>query len=180
MSRATLNRVLLGLCGVLLLAGVGLLLGLRPHGQPVLTEAQRTRWRHESWWWAALLAAGWVLFVIGLMWLWTQLSPGRAGRVRLPLREHRRVQLHGRALADALRAEAARIPGVARARVRVLGTARTPRARFLLALDPGADPGAVLDRLAAGPIAHAHTTTGRPLPAEARLTLLAHPSTRVT
>ncbi|MFC1407106.1 MULTISPECIES: hypothetical protein [Streptacidiphilus] len=187
MSRTAVNRTLLALVGLVLLAGGLLLLaggldlnhrwhlGLPsdwtvtdPH-HAVLDPADRVRWRGDGWWWPSVFAALGVVALLSLWWLLAQLRTGTADRVAVPAAADVPVRLRGGALAQAVADGAEQIPGVSRARVRILGRARRPRARITLTLAPGAAPGPVLHELAAGPLGDARRTTGVSLPAEARV-----------
>jgi hypothetical protein len=188
MSRTAVNRTLLALVGLVLLLGGALLLvggldlnhrwqlGLpagwtvtQPH-HAVLDAADRTRWRADSWWWPVLFAALGVTAALALWWLLTQLHRDTTELVTVPDTADVPVRLRGDALARAVADEAERIPGVARARVRLLGRSRKPVARIALLLTPGTAPGPVLRALGEGPLANARAATGLPeLPAEARL-----------
>jgi hypothetical protein len=188
MSRTAVNRILLALVGLVLLAGGALLLvgGLNlnrrwhlglPHDWTVtdphhalLDAADRTRWRGDSWWWPVLFAVLAVVAVLALWWLLAQLRRGATDRVTVPDTADVPVRLRGDTLAAAIEDEAEQIPGVSRARVRVLGRPRRPRARIALLLAPGAAPGPVLRALSDGPLAHARGSTGlAALPADARI-----------
>lgn len=188
MSRTAVNRTLLAVVGLVLLAGGGLLLaggldlnrrrrlGLPgdwtvtdPH-HPVLTPADRTRWTADSWWWPALFAGFGLIAAFALWWLFSQLGRGLLKHLRLPGTDGAQLRLRGPALARALVEGAERIPGVARARVRLVGRPDRPRARIALTLAPGAAPGPVLRELAEGPLADARAATGfAALPTDARL-----------
>ncbi len=188
MSRTAVNRTLLALVGLVLLAGGALLLagGLNlnqrwhlglpsdwtvtdPH-HAVLDAADRTRWRGDSWWWPVLFAALGVAAALGLWWLLAQLHRGLTDRVTIPDTDGVPVRLRGDTLAKAVTAGAEQIPGVARARVRLVGPRRKPRARVALLLTPGAAPEPVLRALSDGPLADARSSTGlTALPADARL-----------
>ena len=198
MSRTAVNRTLLALVGLVLLAGGLLLLagGLNlnhrwhlglpsdwtvtdPH-HAVLDPADRIRWRGDGWWWPTVFAALAVVTLLSLWWLLAQLRTGKADEVAVPDVADIPVRLRGAALAQAVTDEAEQIPGVSRARVRILGGPRHPRARIALTLAPGAAPGPVLQELSAGPLANARNAAGLPvLPADARLRVESGPVPRV-
>lgn len=198
MSRTAVNRTLLGLAGlVLLLGGLLLLAGgldlnrrahlglpsgwtvLQPH-HAVLDAADRTRWRADSWWWPVLFGALGVTVALALWWLLTQLHRDTTGVVTVPDTADTPIRLRGDALARALADEAEQIPGVGRARVRLVGRPRKPVARIALLLTPGATPGPVLQALSDGPLAHARSSTGLAgLRAAARLRVESGPVERV-
>ena len=198
MSRTAVNRTLLALTGLVLLGGGALLLaggldlnhrwhlGLpsgwtvtQPH-HALLTPAERTRWRGSSWWWPVLFAALGTVGLAALWWLLAQVRLGAAGEVTLPGTVDVPVRLRGDTLARAVRDEAEQIPGVARARVRLLGRPRRPQARVVLTLAPGAAPEAVLRDLSDGPLADARRATGlAALPADVRVRVEPGPVGRV-
>ncbi|TDU03562.1 hypothetical protein EDD99_2001 [Streptomyces sp. 846.5] len=170
MSRRVVNRILLALVGLVLLAGGALLLAgglyLNHRHHAVLAPADRVRWRGEDWWWPTVFAGLAVVALLSLSWMVAQLRTGTADRITVPDLADLPVRLRGAALARAVTDEAEQIPGVSRARVRILGG---PRARIALTLAPGAAPGPVLHELAAGPLAHARRSVGTALSAEARV-----------
>jgi hypothetical protein len=196
MTRSALNRTLLAVAGAVLLGGGGLLLigGLDldrrlhlhlPAGWPltdphqvVLSAADRTRWTGTSWWWPVVLGGLTVSLLLALWWLLAQLGRGAAGDVPVPAPTGTRVR--GEALARAVATEAGQLPGVARARVRMLGNSRRPRARAVLTLEPGTAPGEVLRALSDGPLARARAASGlAALPVEARIQVEGGPVPRV-
>lgn len=89
----TVNRVLLGLAGLILVVvgGAVLATGLGvsvPSWWPfdgkddvLLSKADRTRWRDEGWWWPTVIAVLAVLVVLALWWLLAQLRRGRLAEV---------------------------------------------------------------------------------------------------
>ncbi|WP_042401917.1 hypothetical protein [Streptacidiphilus carbonis] len=198
MSRTAVNRTLLALVGLVLLAGGALLLaggldlnhrwhlGLPsdwtvtdPH-HAVLAPADRVRWRDAGWWWPSVLAGLAAATLLSLWWLLAQLRRGAVDRIAVPDTDDIPVRVRGAALARAVAEEAEQLPGVSRARVRLLGSARHPRARLALTLEPGAAPGPVLRDLSAGPLTHARTSAGLAvLPAEAVLKVEPGPVPRV-
>lgn len=196
MTRIAVNRTLLALAGLVLLGGGLLLLigGLDlnrrlhlhlPAGWPltdphhaVLTAAQRTRYVDHSWWWPVVFGGLAVATLLALWWLLAQLHQGATGDLPVPAPTGTRVR--GNALAQAIGTEAEQLPGVSRARVRMLGAARSPRARVALTLTPGTAPDPVLRALSTGPLAHARASTGlTALPADARIRVDAGPVSRV-
>ncbi|MCK7621913.1 alkaline shock response membrane anchor protein AmaP [Streptomyces sp. RS10V-4] len=197
--RRAVNRVLLGLAGLLLLGAGGtvLLAGLDlparfhldlPAGWPwtrpdavLLAAGDRTRFTDRGWWWPAVIAALAVLVVLVLWWLLAQLRRRRLGAVRVDSGDGADAMLRGRALEEALSAEAEAVPGVDRADVALTGRRTAPRIRALLLLEPHADPGTVVRRLSEGAVAHARTSAGLDrLPAEVRLRAVRHRAERVS
>ena len=206
MTRSAVNRTLLAMAGVLLLGGgvLALIGGLNldarwhlglPHGWPwtdphqaVLSPAERTRWRGSSWWWPVVFGSLAVAALLALWWLLVQLGRGRAGDLPVPSpfgseRSRRRrsgTLVRGNALAKAVGADVAELPGVSGARVRLLGHAVRPKARMALTLTPGTAPAEVLRTLGQGPVARARASTGLTgLPVEVRIRAENGPAHRV-
>ncbi|MEV7779810.1 alkaline shock response membrane anchor protein AmaP [Kitasatospora sp. NPDC088351] len=180
MSRSTVNRVLLGVAGVVLLA-VGVLvlaggldlygrLGVDPPSwwpltspdQPVVSVRTRTRWVDASWWWPAVIGGLTVLVAGMIWWLFAQLrrsgpasidvpTPGAPG-LRLRLRTH--------ALEDALETGTVVLPEVERAGVRLVRAPGGPRLRGAVRLTPGGDPAALVEHFDTGPRADAAASLG--------------------
>ncbi|GAB2773690.1 alkaline shock response membrane anchor protein AmaP [Streptomyces daliensis] len=193
------NRVLLGLVGVLLLAlGLALLLGgldlasrwgldlpsAWPWQDPddvALSDGDRTKWRAEGWWWPVVLAVLAVLAVLLLWWLLAQLRRRRLGEVLVDSGDGAGALLRGRALEDVLAAEAESLKGVGRARVALTGRRSQPGARVGLLLEPHAEPGAAVRQLGAEALEHARASAGlERLPAEVRLRCARHRAERVS
>jgi hypothetical protein len=181
--RTAVNRLLLGLIGLLLLA-VGLAVlarGLAAPGHVLLTAATRRRYRAEDWWWPAVFGTLSVLVLGALWWLAAQLNGRRIRRIHVDSGDGEGVILRGRALEEIIDAEAERLPGVARAHTALTGARHAPTARLLLALAPHADPGVVLADLDNSVLARARATACLdPLPTEARLRAVSHRATRVS
>jgi hypothetical protein len=182
--RRTMNRVLLCLVGLILVAVGGSVLvggfGLpRRHGfrlpswwpykgphDVLLGDHARTRYRAEGWWWPAVIAVLAVLVLIALWWLVAQLRSRRLGRVVVDNGDGGGVTLRGRALEYALAADAEALPGVVRADVRLAGRRAAPVAYFALRLDGDAVPGAVVADLDGQVLADARMSAALPaLPA---------------
>ncbi|ANW20832.1 alkaline shock response membrane anchor protein AmaP [Streptomyces clavuligerus] len=186
------NRVVLGLAGAVLVCGAGAALaagaGLDvpswwpwhgPRDVP-LSTADRERWRDESWWWPTVAAVLAVLVLLALWLLLAQLRRGRLAELRVAGDDGGDGLIRGRALERVLQAEAESLPGVARARVRLTGRRREPRAGVGLLLEPHASPEETLTRLASGAVEHARASAGLvELPAEARLRAARHGARRV-
>ncbi|MFE9921277.1 alkaline shock response membrane anchor protein AmaP [Streptomyces sp. NPDC005774] len=187
------NRVLLGIVGLLLVAigGSVLAVGL---GAPapswwlhdgrhdvLLDEAERTRWRDEGWWWPVVIATLAVLVLLLLWWLIAVLRRRRLAEVFVDTGDGDDAVLRGRALETALAQEAGRPVGVEQAHVRLTGRRGIPRTRVHLLLEPHADPGTALDTLTTGALAHARESVGlTTLPAEVRLSAVKHRAERVS
>lgn len=176
------NRVLLGLIGLVLLVvgGSVLAVGLgapspgwwihQGRDDVLLTAAERTRWRDQGWWWPVVFAVLAVLLVLALWWLTRSVQRHRLAVVSVDTGDHEDAALRARALEDSVAAEAAGLDGVDRARVRLTGRRRTPRMRMGVRLEPDADPGRTLDRLTSETLAHARASVGMTsLPSEIRM-----------
>lgn len=187
------NRVLLGLVGLLLLVAGGSVLAIGLGAKPpswwvhdgrhdvLLSDADRTRWRDEGWWWPVVIAALAVLVLLTLWWLSAVLRRHRLGEVLVDTGDGEGALLRGRALEGVLSGEAEQLDGVERAQARLTGRRRAPEARMRLLLEPHVDPGDALHRLTAEALAHARDSAGlAALPAEVRLRGVKHRAERVS
>lgn len=158
-ARTTVNRAFLATAGLaLLLAGAWLTLtGRAPvdrlpswwptpgTGTVLLDRTRLAQLRTEGWWTPAVLTTTITLTVLLAYWSLAQLRSGPARHLALPSPGG---TVRPQALAEALTTRAASVPGIARARVRVL-----PRRRQHLDvglrvwLHPGTPPDAVLPAL---------------------------------
>ncbi|MDQ1039541.1 hypothetical protein QFZ75_005957 [Streptomyces sp. V3I8] len=188
----TVNRVLPGLAGlVLVVLGGSVLavgLGVRPptwwihdgRHDVLLADGDRTRWRDEGWWWPAVVAVLAVAVLFALWWLAAVLRRPRLAEVLVDTGDGEGALLRGRALEDALTAEAGALRGVRGARAALVGRRSAPEARVRLQLEPHADPGETLSRLTTESLAHARDSAGlTSLPAEVRLRAARHGPERV-
>jgi hypothetical protein len=188
----TVNRVLLGLAGlVLVVLGGSVLavgLGVRPPAwwihdgrhDVLLSDAGRTRWRDEGWWWPAVIAALVVAVLLALWWLTALLRRPRLAEVLVDTGDGEGAVLRGRALEDVLSAEAGALRGVREARAALTGRRRAPGARVRLRLEPHADPGETLTGLATESLTRARDSAGlKTLPTEVRLRAAGHAAERV-
>ncbi|GAA2924697.1 alkaline shock response membrane anchor protein AmaP [Streptomyces enissocaesilis] len=187
------NRALLGLVGLVLLAlgGAVLAAGLGatvpswwPFSGPddvLLSEADRTRWRDAGWWWPAVIAVLVVLVLLALWWLLAQLRRARLAEVLVDTGDGEGAVVRGRALENALAGEAQTLDGVERARVTLTGRRQAPRARVALRLPPHAQPAGTLAGFTRGPLAHARASARLDaLPAEVRMREVKHRARRVS
>ncbi|MFJ6611040.1 alkaline shock response membrane anchor protein AmaP [Streptomyces sp. NPDC091289] len=191
--RSTVNRVLLALAGLVLVAvgGAVLAAGLGasvPSWWPwdgkndvLLSAADRHRWRDEGWWWPTVIAVLAVLVVLALWWFLAQLRRGWLAEVLVDSGDGEGAQLRGRALEGVLAGEAGELDGVARAQAMLTGRRTAPRARLRLLMEPHAAPLGTLDAVADGALAHARESAGLDtLPAEVRLKAVKHRAERVS
>ncbi|NUK94960.1 alkaline shock response membrane anchor protein AmaP [Streptomyces lunaelactis] len=187
------NRVLLGLAGLVLLCAGGAVLaagtGLSvPSWWPydgrddvLLSRADRYRWRDEGWWWPVVIAVLAVLVLLAVWWLLAQLRRARLAEILVDSGDGEGALLRGRALEGVLEGEVESLEGVARARVSLTGRRSTPEARVGLLLEPFAAPGEGLTRLTDEALAHARDSAGlASLPAEVRLRAAKHGARRVS
>ncbi|MFD8892106.1 alkaline shock response membrane anchor protein AmaP [Streptomyces sp. NPDC059566] len=182
----TVNRILLAVAGAVLLAvGIVVLTGVWPlHGRhaPLLSEETRSRyWHADGWWWWAVAAGLAVVVLLALWWLLSQLRRSRLGAVVVDSGDGAFALLRGRALEEAVAAEAGAVDGVAGCRVALRGRRGSPALRVALQLEPHAVPADALAAVAGPVLTHARTSAGLPeLPAEARLKVTSHRAQRVT
>ncbi|MFH9721383.1 alkaline shock response membrane anchor protein AmaP [Streptomyces sp. NPDC017254] len=187
------NRVLLGLAGLLLVVGGGAVLAAAldlsvpswwPWSGPadvLLSTADRQRRRDEGWWWPVVIAVLGLVVLLALWWLVAQFRRARLAEVVVDTGDGEEAILRGRALEGVLEADATAQEGVARARVSLTGRRGAPRTRVALDLEPYASPGDALTTLSTRALAHARTSTGlAALPTEARLRAVKHRARRVT
>ncbi|WP_030762675.1 MULTISPECIES: alkaline shock response membrane anchor protein AmaP [unclassified Streptomyces] len=183
---ATVNRILLAVVGTVLLAvGIVVLTGVWPlHGRhaPLLSEATRDRyWHADGWWWWAVIAALAVTVLLALWWLLSQLRRPRLPALVVDTGDGAYAVLRGRALEEAVAAEAGALDGVASCRVVLRGRRGSPALRVALELEPHAVPADALAAVAGPVLTHARTSAGLPeLAAEARLKVTSHRAQRVT
>lgn len=140
--------VLAGAAGVLaLLVGSGLL--GRYRAQRSVLDPLAVRWLRDNPRIAitVAIAVGVVLLVVGIWWVARSLRPESRPNVRLTGGPGGSTTLTASALTEAVRADAGRIEGVTRVRVRTAGSPRRPNLRLVLALHEGADVRHVWDEL---------------------------------
>ncbi|MFG2822146.1 alkaline shock response membrane anchor protein AmaP [Kitasatospora sp. NPDC048365] len=192
MSRTAVNRTVLAVAGLVLLAlGVLVLLGgLDVYGrlgvtvpdwwpwtspdQPVLSEASRTRWTDESWWWPVAIAVPAVVVAGCLWWLFAQARRSGPAGIDLPSpagpRGHFALHVRSRAIEDAVERATVALPDVARVRVRVAGRPHRPYLRAAVRMESGGGAADLLARYYTGPLEGARTSLGlAALPSEFRL-----------
>jgi hypothetical protein len=190
---STVNRVLVGVAGLLLLALGGSVLAVGLGAPPpswwihngrhdvLLSPAERTHWRDAGWWWPTVLAALTVLLLLCLWWLTAQLRRRRLTEVLVDTGDGEGALLRGRALETVLATDAAHQEGVAHAQAVLRGTRTAPEVRVWLQLEPDVSPAGALDDLTAQALTHARDSAAlKKLPAEVRLTSVKHRAERVT
>lgn len=189
----TVNRVLIGLVGlVLLVLGGSVLavgLGVNPPSwwihdgkhDVLLSDAERTRWNGESWWWPTVIAALALVVLLTLWWLTAVLRRRRLTEVRVNTGDGEGALLRGRALEGVLASDAGQLDGVQRAQARLKGRPDAPETHVRLHLEPHVDPGTTLNYLTAEALTHARNSAGlESLPAEVRMTAVKHKAERVS
>ncbi|MDT3400778.1 alkaline shock response membrane anchor protein AmaP [Streptomyces sp. B1866] len=195
----TVNRVVLGVLGLALvvLGGAVLVAGLdlqrRWHvdlgswwpfdgrHDVLLSRADRTRWRHEDWWWPAVLGGLGLVVLLAAWWALAQLRRRRLREVRVDTGDGESATLRARSLEAVVAAEAELLAGVDRAHVRLGGRRTAPEARVGLLLEAHAEPAAALRRLRAEALEHARASAGLArLPTEVRMRAVRHRAERVT
>ncbi|WP_121700613.1 hypothetical protein [Streptomyces sp. E5N298] len=178
--RNVVNRTLLALAGAALLAGggwavltsdavAGRLPGRWPTadaGTVLLDRGGLADLRGHGWWTPAVVAGTVCVLLLCLAWFLTQF---RGGGRRLPLAGPS-LTLRSRALADAVARRAEATEGVDRAHVHLPAGKKRSAARVRVLLEPGAEPGPVLERLTRGPLDEARASLApHPLSTHVRL-----------
>jgi hypothetical protein len=177
---AAVDRALAVLIGLVLLAA-GVLVALLSYGvfgvaragrpllDPLIVDAMRTQPDVSR---LVALGAGVLLVLLGLMWAARSLRPERHPDLVLDGGLDSAIVISSSAVADAVGAQASAIPGVRRARARLVGTDEAPALRITLWLADDADIRAVLARLHDEVLAVARTSLGiSALPTAVRLEL---------
>ncbi len=157
--------VLLGL--VLLAAGVlvallsygvfGTLRADRPLLDPVIVDTLRTQPLIAR---IVTVVAGLLLTVLGLVWAARSLRPEHRPDLVLDGGPDTSIVINSSAAADAVADQAATLPGVGRARVRLVGPAKSPALRVTLWLTEDADMRDVLRMLDEQVLASARSSLG--------------------
>ncbi len=139
------NRVVLAVLGVLLLAAgaLVLLLGLGAFGAARADRAVLPDGGLPGWAGAVAGVAGLVVAGLSAWWLVLQARTDRLARLRLEDADGGRTVLDGAALARVVEEEVEALPGVARASAHVSGTSAAPRLHLRVRLAGRADPGEV-------------------------------------
>jgi hypothetical protein len=178
--------VLIGL--VLLLAGVGVTLlsygvfGTARAGRSLLDPIMVERVAAEPVLWRVIaIAGGIVLAVLGLVWVARSVRPEPRPGVVVDGGPDTTILVSSGAVADAVAAQAGTLPGVGRARARMVGSTAAPAQRVTLWLADDADVRTVLRRLDEEVLATARSALDLPaLPVAVRLEVeRPHPAPRV-
>jgi hypothetical protein len=179
------DRLLAVLVGLLLL-GAGTLVALLSYGvfgtaragrpllDPVIVDVLRAQPLAAR---LVAIAAGLLLTVLGLLWAARSLRPERRPDLVLASGSNTSVVVSAAAAAEAVSTQAATLPGVGRARARLVGSEAAPALRVTLWLLDDADVRDVLARLDSEVLATARTSLGlTALPTAVRLELDAVPT----
>lgn len=189
----TVNRIVLGLLGLVLVLGGGSVLavglGVRPPSwwihdgkdDVLVSDADRARWHDEGWFWPTVIAVLGVVVLLALWWLVAQLRRRRLAEVLVDSGDGEGALLRGRALENVLASGAESLDGVDRAGVRLTGRRSTPQARATLTLESHAVPGEALRLLSQDSLKQARDSAGlAELPTEVRLRAVKHRAERVS
>jgi hypothetical protein len=187
------NRVVVGLAGLILVAFAGSVLAVGLGAPPpswwiydgrhdvLLSKADRYRWRDDGWWWPVVIAVLAVCVLLALWWLVAQLRRRRLSEVLVDTGDGEGALLRGRALEGVLASEAESLDGVESAGVVLTGRRSAPQVRMGLLLEPHAEPGAALQKISEEALGHARDSAGlAALPAEVRLRAVKHRAERVS
>ncbi|MCE0766077.1 alkaline shock response membrane anchor protein AmaP [Pseudonocardia kujensis] len=177
---ARVDRIWLALLGFVLLAAgtLAALLGYgvfgagraaRPLLDPLIVDALRAQ--QQLWRWVAI-AVGVVLVVLGLWWAVRSLRPERRPDLLLDGSTDSTLLVTAGAVAGAVGDRAAALPGVGRARARMVGSTGTPALRLTVWVTDEADVADVCRRLETEVVAEARRALGLAhLPVAVRLEL---------
>ncbi|AEA25104.1 hypothetical protein Psed_2904 [Pseudonocardia dioxanivorans CB1190] len=172
------DRWLVGLVGVvLLLAGTGaalLAFGIFGTGRaqrsvldPMIVDALRAQ---PLLWRIVAIVGGLLLLVLGLLWAIRSLSPERRPDLALDAGADTTLTVTAAAVADAVAGQARALPGISRARARMVGDERDPALRLTVWLAEDADVGEVCRRIPEEVLAAATDAFGgRALPVAVRI-----------
>jgi hypothetical protein len=191
-ARRALNRTLLALTGLaaLVCGGWALVAGLAQRGvsgalpalpDPAagLDDVSAPLRDDPSTWSVVALCAALAVVLLGLLWwLSAQRGPRAPRLLALP---GDGLRLRTRALSRACAQQAVAVPDVTRARVGLspLHRHRDVRARLVVILAPGAEPGPVLRELDATALEGLRRATGAPVRCAVRLRVRPHTADRV-
>lgn len=174
------NRILVLLIGLVLLAtGVGAALlsygvfGAARSARPLLDPVVAATVAADPLLWRGVaIAGGLVLALFGLAWVARSVRPEPRPDMRLDGGRDTTILVSSAALGEAVAGQAGTLPGVARARARLVGSTAAPALRVTLWLTDDADVRAVLRRLHDEVVATARAAFDLPaLPVAVRLEL---------
>ncbi|GAA0541270.1 hypothetical protein GCM10011581_37330 [Saccharopolyspora subtropica] len=149
----------------------------RPLADPLLVAWVQD---HPEWAVPVAIVLGLVLFGFGLWAAARALRPEPRPDMPLERGDDGSLTVASAALTDAVRADAERVTGVSRARVRMAGSAHRPSLRLTLSLQEGTNVRHVWDELDSKVLARARETLGvEVLPTAIRLQLDRAPRQRV-
>jgi hypothetical protein len=151
----------------------------RPLLDPMIVDALRAQPVVSR---VVAVVAGMVLVLLGLIWAANSIRPERHPDVLIDGGPDTSIVVSSAAAADAVAAQAAGLPGVGRARARLVGDETAPALRVTLWLADDADVRDVLRRLDEQVLTTARQSLGlAALPVAVRLELdRPHPAARVT
>lgn len=163
-----LNRMLVALCGLLLLSGGVLSLirsfggfGARLADDQLLADAQTRFAERNAWFWIVVAAVAVLLALLALRWLLAQLRSDRSGTMDLePDPRKGATTLHPNAVTAAVCQEIESYRGVQNARARLLHDDRHPDLVLDVELDDRADIAATRTRIETDALAHTRTALG--------------------
>ncbi|MFE9254428.1 alkaline shock response membrane anchor protein AmaP [Streptomyces sp. NPDC006879] len=181
----TVNRALLGLTGIVLLAfGAVLLTGSWPYAgrtDVLLDRAEPERWQSAGWWWPVVLTGLALAVLLALWWFLAQLRRPGPATLLVDTGDGAGAVLRVQALEEVMDREAEQVDGVVRARITLHGRRDAPTARVRLLLEPYAVPADALTALTGRALLHASRSTRLSgIPAEVRLTAVSRRARRVT
>lgn len=163
-----LNRILLTVVGtIVLLLGVGgLLLGFDVFGQQrseqsvVYPRAEKALTDNQGWVWWVIGGVALVLALLALYWLIVQLRIERVGSVPVGQTRLGDSVLTSSVLTAAITEEAEAVPGVRRARTRLVGDEIQPELAVTVWLREGADVTVVRQAMDTAVVPHARQALG--------------------
>ncbi|HVX42859.1 MAG TPA: hypothetical protein VHC49_03190 [Mycobacteriales bacterium] len=163
-----LNRILLAVVGlIVLLAGTGgLLLGLGVFGEKrsqqsvVYPRAEKLLIDDQHWVWWVIGGVALLLALLALYWLIVQLRIERTGSVPVGRTRVGDSILPSSVLTAAIAEEAEGVPGVRRARARVVGAGGEPELALTVWLREGADVAEVRQAMDTDVVPHARQALG--------------------
>lgn len=192
-----INRILLCLIGIVLLAGGLTVLAAGadifrrwnvtpPDGWPLTTSqnvlvpgAEQARWVDQGWWWPTVIATLAVVMLLALWWLFSQAHRHRALRLSVGGTSRHTANVSDGVIDDALTADLEALPGVRKAQAHLEGQPVPSMAEIGVTLDPDTAPEqAVRDVDSA--VERARRSAGwEELPTRARLRVARHGAQRV-